>query len=61
MKKITDTPAQAIEINENIVVLETPIKRGETLITEISKSFAPMPVPCAGCVLLMWPTLMWMR
>ncbi|WP_145477118.1 phage tail assembly protein [Yersinia similis] len=35
MKKITDTPAQAIEINENIVVLETPIKRGETLITEI--------------------------
>ncbi|BFI48188.1 phage tail protein [Yersinia pseudotuberculosis] len=35
MKKITDTPAQTIEINENIVVLETPIKRGETLITEI--------------------------
>ncbi|MGJ3745419.1 phage tail assembly protein, partial [Yersinia pseudotuberculosis] len=35
MKKITDTPAQTIEINENIVVLEAPIKRGETLITEI--------------------------
>lgn len=35
MKKITGTPVQTIEINENIVVLETPIKRGETLITEI--------------------------
>lgn len=35
MKKVTARTEPAAEINENVVVLDTPVKRGDTLITEI--------------------------
>ncbi|HEI6967660.1 TPA: phage tail assembly protein [Yersinia enterocolitica] len=35
MKKVTAKTEPATEINENLVVLDTPVKRGDTLITEI--------------------------
>ncbi|WP_145510054.1 MULTISPECIES: phage tail assembly protein [Yersinia] len=35
MKKVTAKTEPAAEINENLVVLDTPLKRGDTLITEI--------------------------
>ncbi|EMH1375578.1 phage tail assembly protein [Yersinia enterocolitica] len=35
MKKLTVKTGTIAEINENVVVLETPLKRGDTLITEI--------------------------
>ncbi|HEN3639722.1 TPA: phage tail assembly protein, partial [Yersinia enterocolitica] len=35
MKKVTAKTEPTAEINENVVVLETPLKRGDTLITEI--------------------------
>ncbi|EMQ2084137.1 phage tail assembly protein [Yersinia enterocolitica] len=35
MKKVTTKAEPAVETNENLVVLDTPVKRGDTLITEI--------------------------
>lgn len=35
MKKLTVKTETIAEVNENLVVLETPLKRGDTLITEI--------------------------
>ncbi|CQH51837.1 phage tail assembly protein [Yersinia enterocolitica] len=35
MNKVTAKTEPATEINENLVVLDTPVKRGDTLITEI--------------------------
>ncbi|HDL7647121.1 TPA: phage tail assembly protein [Yersinia enterocolitica] len=35
MKKVTAKTETAAEVNENLVVLDTPLKRGDTLITEI--------------------------
>ncbi|OAM68312.1 phage tail assembly protein, partial [Yersinia enterocolitica] len=35
MKKLTVKTETIAEVNENVVVLETPLKRGDTLITEI--------------------------
>ncbi|WP_145557858.1 phage tail assembly protein [Yersinia aldovae] len=35
MKKVTAKTEPTTEVNENVVVLDTPLKRGDTLITEI--------------------------
>ncbi|WP_145533775.1 phage tail assembly protein [Yersinia alsatica] len=35
MKKVTVKTEPNTDINENLVVLDTPVKRGDTLITEI--------------------------